>query len=464
MNIAESLRAELGRLVKMEEVEAENHAARVSRVRWSFQLDQISLAVRQVGARWRAMSSGAVPTFAAEMTERSSARSVDPADFYARIPVFESFARLADPALYRPLPEDWVIGLSDVVASTEAIRAGKYKSVNVAGAALIAAVSNALSHRDFAFTFGGDGAAFAVPPEYATIARAALAETAAWVRDDLALTLRVALIPMASIRAEGWDVQVARYAPSPHVSYAMFTGGGMAWAVAKMKAGLYAVEPAPPGTRPDLTGLSCRWQEFPARQGVMLSLIAVPVRAGSEGAFPKLVGDILRLVSQEAGDGHPIINPMRVSAWPPAGLDFEARATRMAHQPLVLRKLELGLQSFVSWILSRFCPSWTRIQSDRYIDEMVVNADFRKYDDALRMTIDCTPALANQVETRLQEAECARVARYGLHRQDAAIVTCFTPSPLSSNHVHFIDGAAGGYTTAAARMKSPVGKVAKGPI
>ena len=135
------LRAELGRLGKVEEVEAENHAASVSRVRWSCQLDKISLAVRQVGARWRAMSSGAVPTLAAEMTERSSARSVNPANFYARIPVLESFARLTDPALYRPLPEDWVIGLSDVVASTEAIRAGKYKSVNVAGAALIAAVS-----------------------------------------------------------------------------------------------------------------------------------------------------------------------------------------------------------------------------------------------------------------------------------------------------------------------------------
>jgi len=463
MSIVESLRAELACFLKMEKAGAENHEMRVSRVCSSLQLDKIPLTVRQVGASRWAMSSGAVPAFATELTERSSEKSVDPADFYARIPVFDSFAQLTDPALYRPLPEDWVIGLSDVVASTEAIRAGKYKSVNVAGAALIAAVSNALSHRDFASTFGGDGAAFAVPPQYATIARAALAETAAWVRDELGLTLRVALIPMASIRAEGWDVQVARYAPSPHVSYAMFAGGGLAWAVGKMKAGLYAVLPAPPRTRPDLTGLSCRWQEFPARHGVMLSLIAVPVRAWSEGAFPKLVCDILRLVGQGAEDGHPIINPMRVSTWPPAGLDFEARATRTAHQPLVLRKLELGLQSFLSWVLSRLCPSCTRIQSDRYIDEMVVNTDFRKYDDALRMTIDCTPALANQVEARLLEAEHAGVARFGLHRQDAAILTCFTPSPLSSNHVHFIDGATGGYATAVARMKSPVAKVAKGP-
>src|SRR5262247_717319 len=184
-------------------------------------------------------------------------------DFYSQVPVFDSFDRFTDPTLYRPLPDDWVIAVSDVVSSTEAIHAGQYKNVNVAGAAAIAAVSNALGHRDFAFTFGGDGA-------------------------TLALTLRVALVPVAAIRAGGWDVQVGRYAPSPHVNYAMFTGGGIAWAVGEMKAGAYAVQPAPTGTRPDLTGLSCRWQEFPTRLGVIVSLIAVPITTSSQSAFRDL--------------------------------------------------------------------------------------------------------------------------------------------------------------------------------
>jgi hypothetical protein len=33
-------------------------------------------------------------------------------------------------------------------------------------------------------------------------------------------------------------------------------------------------------------------------------------------------------------------------------------------------------------------------------------------------------------------------------------MTCFTPNPASANHVHFIDGADGGYATAAGVMKS----------
>ena len=86
----------------------------------------------------------------------------DDADFYARLPIFEGFANIMDPARYRPLPDDWLIGLTDVVSSTQAIENGRYKAVNTAGASVIAAVTNALPGRKFPFVFGGDGASFAV--------------------------------------------------------------------------------------------------------------------------------------------------------------------------------------------------------------------------------------------------------------------------------------------------------------
>src|SRR5580765_7444132 len=76
--------------------------------------------------------------------------------FYAGVPVFEGFASLMDPALYRPLPGDWFVGMTDVVSSTAAIAAGRYKTVNTAGASAIAAVGNALAGRNFPFIFGGD--------------------------------------------------------------------------------------------------------------------------------------------------------------------------------------------------------------------------------------------------------------------------------------------------------------------
>ena len=178
-----------------------------------------------------------------------------------------------------PLPDDWTVGVADIVESTRAIAAQRYKAVNMAGAAVIAAVTNALDGREFPFVFGGDGASFAVSPADLATAREALAATASWVRDDLELSMRVALVPVAAIRAQGLDVRVARFGPSANLSYAMFSGGGLGWAEAAMKRGEFAVAPAPSGTQPDLSGLSCRFEEIPSARGIILSVLVVPAQA-----------------------------------------------------------------------------------------------------------------------------------------------------------------------------------------
>ncbi len=214
------------------------------------------------------------------------------ADFYDSLPIFEGFANIMDPAQYRPLPDDWLVGLTDVVSSTRAIGAGRYKAVNTAGASVIAAVSNALEGRKFPFVFGGDGASFAISSRDADVARSALAATAAWARDDLDLELRAALVPAAVVREHALDVRVARFGPSKNVSFAMFSGGGLAWAEAAMKEGRFAVPPAASGTRPDLSGLSCRWDDIPAAHGLILSLVVAPVTHG-DPAFRALVQDLL---------------------------------------------------------------------------------------------------------------------------------------------------------------------------
>src|SRR5260221_5493903 len=178
--------------------------------------------------------------------------------FYGGIPVFRGFGSLMDPALYSPLPDDWAVGVADIVESTRAIANQRYKAVNMAGAAVIAAITNALDGREFPLVFGGDRASFADAPDDLARAREALAATAIWVREDLDLVMRVALVPVKAVRAQGLDVRVARFGPSPNLSYAMFSGGGLGWAEAAMKRGEFAVEAAPPRTQPDLSGLSFR--------------------------------------------------------------------------------------------------------------------------------------------------------------------------------------------------------------
>ena len=199
----------------------------------------------------------------------------------------------------------------------------------MAGAAVIAAVTNALDGREFPFVFGGDGASFAVSPGDLDRAREAMAATATWVEEDLDLVMRVALVPVRQIRAQGLDVRVARFGPSTNVSYAMFSGGGLGWAEAAMKRGEFAVAPAPPGTQPDLSGLSCRFEEIPSTRGLILSVLVVPAKGADPLAFRKVIEDIITLVEKSPDAGRPVPSDGPPLRWPPAGWSMK-RAPRAA--------------------------------------------------------------------------------------------------------------------------------------
>lgn len=372
-------------------------------------------------------------------------------DFYGGIPVFRSFESLMDPALYAPLPDDWTIGIADIVDSTKAIAADRYKAVNMAGAAVIASVTNALSGREFPFAFGGDGASFAVAPDDLERARDALARTATWVREDLDLAMRVAMVSVAGIRAHGLDVRVARFAPSPNVSYAMFSGGGLAWADAAMKRGEFAVAPAPSGSTPDLSGLSCRFEEIPSVRGMILSVLVVRADEADPDMFRRVIEEVISLVERSPDAGRPVPESGPPLRWPPSGVELEARTSHEGS--LRMRRIRVLGATFIAYLIIRFRISVGGFVPKRYVQQLVENSDFRKYDDGLRMILDCTPQLENALEHCLSAAAAAGTVRYGLHRQDAAMMTCFTPSALRSDHVHFIDGARGGYASAAMVLK-----------
>ncbi len=385
------------------------------------------------------------------MNAKESATDDRAEAYYTNLPVFNRFSQLTDPSLYESVPEGWFIGISDIVQSTKAIADNRYKAVNMAGAAVIAAVTNALEKREFPFVFGGDGASFAIPPHEADLAREALAVTAAWVKDALDLTMRIAMIPVDAIRAAGVDVRIARYAPSPYVSYAMFGGGGLAWADAAMKRGEFSITPAPPGAVPDLSGLSCHFSEIPASQGIIFSILMVPASRADMPAFRAAVDDVLAIVEKTPAGGRPVPLTGPPMKWPPPGIDHMARVR--SNGPLLLRHLRVMGRSLVSHLTFRYGIVRKGFVPGNYMRQLVENSDFRKYDDGLRMVIDCTPQVADAIESRLAAAMSAGHIRYGVHRQDAALITCFTQSD-KPDHFHFVDGARGGYASAASALKA----------
>lgn len=370
-------------------------------------------------------------------------------DFYASLPVFSDFASAVSQDVYQPLPDDWRVGFADVKGSTAAVAAGRYKAVNMIGAGVIAAVSNALGRRPFPFVFGGDGASFAVSPDDTAAAEAALRAMATFAREEFGFELRIAMAEIADLRAAGRDIRVARYGPSPHCAYAMFAGGGLHWLDGAAKAGQFVLEPAPPGARPDLTDLSCRWGVTPAKHGLILSLIVAP--AGEDPRFApflaELVGEILKLDD----GGRPVTFDTLVGGAAGAAIMLEAKvhiaggASRLAARAQAAAIFGLGV------LFKAFRLKAGGFDMPQYQADLIDNADYAKFEDGLKATLDCTPAFADALETRLAATP---FVEWGMTRQAGAQITCYSPFSFQRGHLHFVDGAGGGYTLAAKDLKA----------
>ena len=121
---------------------------------------------------------------------------------------------------------------------------------------------------------------------------------------------------------------------------------------------------------------------------------------------------------------------------------------------LARRRLQLLRETFLGWLLFATNLPVGRFRPAAYREQVARNADYRKFDDGLKMTLDSDAQTEARLRAELDAAQASGIIRYGLYRQDEAMMTCIVPSVMQGNHVHFIDGAAGGYAQAAAQIKA----------
>ena len=89
----------------------------------------------------------------------------------------------------------------------------------------------------------------------------------------------------------------------------------------------------------------------------------------------------------------------------------------------------------------------------RYKEVLTANTDCRKFDDMLRMVISGTADQRAALDEYLQGRRAAGRLVYGVHCAPRALMTCMVFS-YSGEHIHFVDGADGGYALAAKGLKA----------
>ncbi|MEQ8665200.1 MAG: DUF3095 domain-containing protein [Rhodospirillales bacterium] len=404
-----------------------------------------------------------------EADRRTGERRVDNPSrtFYADTPVFTRFEDFADLSNYRELPDDWCIVIADIQGSTKAIQEGRYKDVNMIGAACITATLNALKKLpvppEIPYVFGGDGATLAVPGGVAPVVREALERTKYLSERQFGLTLRIGIVPERDVRANGGEVLVAKYELSPGNTLAMFNGGGVEIVDNLVKdeerGRPYRVEvPTAADINPDLEGLSCRWQPIKSQQGRMVSLLVLCPRMRTTERT-ELYFQVEERLREVLGGAFPPHSPASDEGlrfvWPPRRMWTEIKATaERGIRGFLAKTFEVLFQSAFQCWLHRFGGEVAGYNGPVYKREVMANTDYQRFDDTLRMVLDCSEQQISAMQAELERLRAETGIAYGMHISDTALMTCLVFSIEESQHLHFMDGGDGGFAIAARQMKA----------
>ena len=376
--------------------------------------------------------------------------------FYADLPAVDDFAAITDPQHYTSVPPDWVIVITDVEGSTEAVEAGRYRAVNFVGAVSIAALLNAAGEVDIPFVFGGDGATLLVPQALVPTIEAALRSLQTKALREFRLRLRVGLVPVADVYAAGQAVEIAKYQAAADYAQAVFLGGGLAWAERQIKdakhSARYHLDLYGPHPEIDFSGVECRWNQVRSPHGETVTLL-VAAHAEDAGVYRDVLRTIDRIYGVDA-DRRPVVPDQLKAAF--SFQYLSAMETRVRVRRSWWRRaaytLRIWLQQVLLIFFLRFNTTTGTTRWRDYPAQVSATTDHKKFDEVLRMVLAGTSeqrhALMAELETRYQQGELA----YGLHVSDSAVMTCLVYERMG-NQVHFVDGAGGGYTRAAKDLK-----------
>jgi len=307
---------------------------------------------------------------------------------------------------------------------------------------------------DFPFSFGGDGATLLIPNKYSDEVLDELADLKALARDNFDLHLRVGAVSLQEIRDLGFEVEVARYEITKGKTVGIFRADGATRAeeLIREHPDTYGVEASDDAIE-DLEGLSCRWKPIPSQNGVVLSLLVKARGEQTESVYRQIFKEFNRLFE----GGLDRANPVNLSELVyQSVLDCFRREKNYSRNLLSWSFLTRFLEILLAVAIFKWDINPLFFDPKHYKEALATHSDFRKFDDLLRMTIDCTSQQADRIEEFLQTLHDREEIFYGTHRSDSALMTCYVENLEDGGHIHFIDGAGGGYTRASITMKEQI--------
>ncbi|MEO1271135.1 MAG: DUF3095 family protein, partial [Myxococcota bacterium] len=354
--------------------------------------------------------------------------------FFDSMESFSDFPELLLEHNYISVPSDWWVVITDVRGSTVAIEEGRYKEVNTVGAATLAAIQNAMGPIPFPFVFGGDGASALIPDAFREQVEVELSALRTVSHEQFGLELRVGLVSVVELESMGYPVRIAKFLLEGHYPQAIFRGGTLSKAEAMIKQSDRYEVPQHPKTQTDLRHLSCRWKPLRSAQGSIVSLLFVDP-AARDDVYAEFFAGLSTILGGDVRTANPVNHThMRYRSL------SELLADDRRYQTSLLSRLPRFIDSMLAtllfgWGLFRWIEPLRT-----YVERTAAHSDFRKFDDMLRMILDCNPAQVENIQHLCQDMRQRYGVCYGLHLSEEALMTCYVPSFDEGQHIHFIDG------------------------
>lgn len=345
-------------------------------------------------------------------------------EFYNSLNVVTTFRDVSKPDVYTPLPDDTYLAIADVRGSTDAIRLGKYKEVNMAGASIIAALNNFYFENELLpYLFGGDGSLLVLPDHGIEEVKSILAFCRKAVKDAYDLEMSVGVVSIKELRRHGHDIGVARLKLSEFIDQSIFWGSGVTFAedLVKENNRLESVTPV----EADLSGLECRWNQVASDKDEVAAYLIQAFVTDNEQVriYEECFGRIEEIYGKEE-DYNPLKEESLTMTFNPTLLGVEWKL--QTQPPTFFRKIKyitkMIFQHVTGFYLMKFRKKTSQTNWGDYKPDLVRHADYKKFGDGLRFvasgTIEQRMNMTKFLESMFQQKKLA----YGIHPSFAAMV------------------------------------------
>jgi len=354
--------------------------------------------------------------------------------------------------LFKEIPEDWHVIITDIKSSTVAVNSGLHETVNLIATGSIVTVLNIAFKANILvpFFFGGDGATFIVPASMVAEVMKSLLKYQENTLQNFNLDLRAGIVAVEKIYHKGHQLKISRYSNSGTLSIPIVLGDGLAYAEQIIKGDDYLLSGHDPSSDEiDLSGMQCRWDKIepPENSEEVVTLIVIAQKCAEQAeVFSKVIRH-LDLIYGTAEKRQPISVSKLIFR-----TSFNSLGKEMKHRLGKVKIFEL----IKSWFINVYGYIYFRTESGKnYLKQLVEMSDTLVIDGRINTVITGTEKQRLALQKELDKIEKDGRILYALYVSGESIMSCYVRD-LDDDHIHFVDGAEGGYTQAASVLKQKI--------